>query len=135
MKRFKDEHNCGTNGGQVSLRLNKREMEKIGPGYWYLIHRKAVSLSFDEFQEFIEDLIETIPCEQCRVHASHYLSRYPPSRYEDEYTSDGEFIGNLIWSIRFHNTVNRRLGKPQMTISRGLTTYLKPQECEECKVR
>lgn len=110
-----------------------KTMETIGPGYWDIIHRKSLLLSVDEFEEFIEEFLEMIPCDHCRDHALRYLRRYRPSRYEHEY--HGEiFVGNLIWTIRLHNSVNRRLGKPEMTISRGLSRWLKPDDCHVCSI-
>jgi len=84
-----------------------------GPRGWYWLHAQAISYPesptrsdqtamFARFWSFVQ----TLPCPECRVHATTYAREYPP-----------DFSGSTglqTWAWRFHNAVNYRLGKPLM---------------------
>lgn len=82
--------------------------EKWGPGRWQSIHLTAAwadtPAKVAVFNTWIRHQISNLPCEECRMHASQYLEANPPEDAEDPF----------IWSWQFHNTVNRRLGKPEL---------------------
>lgn len=82
-----------------------------GPRGWAWLHAQAIGYPsnpsnlaqasmFARYWAFVQSL----PCEECRVHATAYARQYPP-----------DFSGTTgfqTWAWRFHNAVNRRLGKP-----------------------
>ena len=51
--------------------------------------------------------IGSLPCEECRAHATAYSRRYPP-----DFTGSA---GLQTWAWQFHNAVNKRLGKSLMS--------------------
>lgn len=82
-----------------------------GPRGWQWAHSEAINYpaaptprqqqaAHLRFWAFIQGL----PCGECRYHATEYARVYPP-----------DFSGThnyQTWMWRFHNAVNRRLGKP-----------------------
>jgi hypothetical protein len=89
-----------------------------GPGRWQSIHVTAASAvtteKFKNFCEWIRDQIDHLPCSECTEHAKEYLQSNPPEKAEDAF----------IWTWRFHNTVNRRLDKPEMEYTTAKQIYL-----------
>lgn len=89
-----------------------------GPGRWQSIHVTAASSvtsqKFRIFCEWIRDQIDHLPCSECTDHAKEYLEHNPPEKSEDAF----------IWTWRFHNTVNRRLDKPEMEYTTAKQIYL-----------
>lgn len=110
----------------------------VGPGEWFLIHvlaRRARNIPGKiYFRDFMDVLTEEIKCEMCREHLRDYLARHPLSEYEDR--EEGYFV----WSVKFHNAVNKRLGKPEMSLRRAKALYRAPldstgdsgKHCEGC---
>lgn len=89
-----------------------------GPGRWQSIHVTAAWANTPDkvkiFNMWIRDQIEHLPCEDCRNHAREYIQYNPPDHAEDPF----------IWSWRFHNAVNRRLGKPEIEYNIAKELYL-----------
>jgi hypothetical protein len=86
--------------------------EVFGPGMWYSIHSSSIQLDDECFMKYIDGIIPKIPCLICREHATEYLKNNPTKDYKGIKNSNGEYIGMFKWSWIFHNTVNKRLGKP-----------------------
>ena len=89
-----------------------------GPGEWHSIHITAAWADTPEkfrfFCMWIRNQIENLPCSDCITHARAYMLANPPEKAEDAF----------IWSWRFHNSVNRRLGKPEMEYNTAKQLYL-----------
>jgi hypothetical protein len=89
-----------------------------GPGRWQSIHVTAAwadtSEKFKMFCTWIRDQLTHLPCEECTKHALAYLESNPPEKSEDAF----------MWSWRFHNSVNRRLGKQEMEYTTAKQIYL-----------
>ena len=89
-----------------------------GPGRWQSIHVTAAwadtSEKFKFFCSWIRDQVEHLPCQECIDHAKSYFKSNPPENAEDAF----------IWSWRFHNSVNRRLGKLEMEYTTAKQIYL-----------
>ncbi len=84
-----------------------------GPTFWTFLHTmvychrdRATGLSVwsPGIWDMIRATIDTIPCPQCLVEATKYLVEHGPTH---TVTSPVE------WIRVFHNSVNRRLGKPE----------------------
>lgn len=84
-----------------------------GPRGWAWIHVEAINFParpagadrramFARFWAFVQ----TLPCPECQKHATDYTRDYPP-----DFSCSAGF---QTWAWRFHNAVNRRLGKPLM---------------------
>lgn len=89
-----------------------------GRGQWHSIHttaaRATTTEKFKFFCSWIRDQLEDLPCEECTEHSKEYLKSNPPEKAEDAF----------IWTWRFHNAVNRRLGKPEMEYTTAKQIYL-----------
>jgi hypothetical protein len=94
--------------------------EKSGPGIWWVLSVQAAAADTPEkaqrYCQFIQDVVDTLPCEMCRDNAKCYLQQNPPLQARYLYLVDqdtGEYIGMARYVWEFHNAVNRRLGKPE----------------------
>lgn len=105
---------------------------KWGPLGWRWLHLEAInfpeapdreiqSAMFLRFWSFIQSL----PCAECRLHATKYIRAYPP-----DFSGSGGF---QTWAWRFHNAVNLRLKKPLMTAEEYRNAY--KDEIEESFTR
>jgi hypothetical protein len=94
-------------------------------GVWHSIHiTGAWTDSPDKFTFFciwIRNQLENLPCFDCIEHSRQYLLANPPEKAEDAF----------IWTWRYHNAVNRRLGKPEMDYKTAKQLYLEKgvQKC------
>lgn len=88
-----------------------------GNGRWQSIHVTAAWVdTTDKFKtwcSWIKNQVKNLPCPDCVKHAEEYVKANPPESAEDAF----------IWSWRFHNTVNSRLGKPQMEYATAKQLY------------
>ncbi len=98
----------------------------VGPGLWFGMHSEAIK--YDEDNKQVEGASrirlsqKDIPCLRCQKHMSQYLARYPPEKYF-EILIDGRRLGLFFWTWMFHNDVNRRLGKSEMSLPDALKIY------------
>jgi len=93
-------------------------MKYVGPGIWITIHFMAVNIdnnkSADEFRYYLNTINKTLPCMYCRNHMSDYMkSNALPSKITDYFD----------WTVKFHNSVNKRLGYQNFTIDSALDLY------------
>lgn len=98
----------------------------FGPHFWFVLH--SVSFFYPEYpdssdmrrhKEFYESFVYMIPCDECKKHYRVLLTRYP---------IDGHLESrNLLsrWVVFIHNSVNKRLGKPQMDYDDVVDYYRK----------
>ena len=101
-----------------------------GAKYWGVLHNIAASYPDKptrtqkaKMKELITNLIENIPCEDCKVHAKKYIKTH-----KIKVTNKQELSKYLC---NFHNNVNERLGKP---IVECKTILSKDEDCNDCKV-
>lgn len=102
-------------------------IEKLGPGIWYIIHKEALICKDDKvYLQFIYRLRDNFPCEYCKKHFSLFLEKNPVEDYV--HIENGLFI----WSWKFHNSVNKRLGKPFIPYELALKLYTSESSCNLC---
>jgi hypothetical protein len=86
----------------------------VGPGLWYGIHTMAANAKTPERKRYaieeIRNLQSNFPCGECKIHFGNYLSTHSP-----ETTINGNEEALFLWSFNFHNAVNHRLKKPQVS--------------------
>lgn len=58
---------------------------------------------------YIEALLESLPCEECKTHALEYFRTHPINLYQN--------MGYRFWGFNFHNSVNARLQKDILSFS------------------
>jgi hypothetical protein len=95
---------------------------------WNTIHIKARNANTpekkQEFIRYINYLATHFPCPQCVNHIKEYLVQHPIESYLNVKDGNGKDIGLFKWSWEFHNAVNRRLGKAEMTWDKLLKIYI-----------
>jgi len=92
-----------------------------GPCIWASIH--LICLGAPEqfngnqlnYRKFFDALPYVLPCEKCRDHLIEHLAKHP---------MDAALAGGrntlFVWSVQLHNTVNKSLGKPEMSVEDAL---------------
>lgn len=101
-----------------------------GPGTWNLLHRVSFKARNRQQQlSFIELTKETcygFSCGTCKGHCTEYIKNHPLEEYLDVLVDiNGELIaiGMFVWTWKFHNAVNARIGKPIMSWETAYNLY------------
>lgn len=85
-----------------------------GPGIWFSMHTDAAAAKTSEDKKYVCKQIRNkqakFPCKDCKEHFGFYLQNNPP-----ESTINGSEDALFLWTVNFHNAVNFRLGKPQVS--------------------
>ena len=93
-----------------------------GPKLWNFLH--ACSFAFPEnpspeekqaFSNLLDALKILVPCPECRFHYCSYMEKEPVPLTCGSSLKD--------WLIEFHNSVNRRTGKPEITTEQAQALY------------
>lgn len=86
----------------------------IGPGLWYGMHLDAAWATTPDKKVCvigkIKNLQAKFPCGECKVHFGDYIQSHP---LEPTINADEEAL--FRWTFNFHNAVNARLKKPQVS--------------------
>ena len=110
--------------------------EFFGPGLWLSIH--MIALHADDlnakkaFVRYIYILSENIKCSKCKVHMTKYIAQIPPESYwglNPVVEGNMKCSGMFYWSWEFHNAVNKRLRKPQLTLPEAFKLIKDPIPC------
>ena len=121
-----------TNNTKASLPTDPKI---IGPGTWYAIHTMAMSCEDIDsclfFIQFLKAIIESFPCEKCRIHAMKFIEENPPEKYLHITNDIDEHIGMFKLSWEFHNSANRGLNKPIISFAEAWKLYSEPSICTE----
>lgn len=109
----------------------------IGHGAWLVIHRMAWNARTDETKRFfcvvLRDLINNFPCGDCKGHATNYISTNIPESYFDfRFTNsklgfNKEDLSMFKYTVDFHNTVNKRLDKPTISLENVISAFINNQ--------
>ncbi len=96
-----------------------------GQGMWFTIHLVAItSTNPTNTIKQIKFFLNNLPCDTCKQHALQYLSTHPLEDYVESTLNNSEKIGLFIWTFKFHNAVNYRLGKPSLEWDVAYNLYL-----------
>jgi hypothetical protein len=82
-----------------------------GPPLWKELHEQALSGSLPN--EWLAAFEARLPCGVCRQHWREMLADLPPQP---------DFFA---WSVAIHNGVNRKLGKPELTLTQAAAIWKK----------
>ena len=110
----------------------------VGPGTWNVIHSLAIMAHTQQEQEaFIltmNKIAASFPCHLCREHTLQYIKTFPMEDYKNAYINNKEEkLGMFIWTWKFHNAVNHRIGKTIMDWETAYQLYSPHQSCSlEC---
>jgi hypothetical protein len=88
--------------------------KKFGPYYWGTLHLACLyAADTGAVKALVDSYTRTLPCPACRIHFDQVLQEFP-------FPHDGTRQDIFAWSVKVHNIVNARLGKPQVTIDEAL---------------
>jgi len=106
-----------------------------GPAIWNLIHTSSLSTETETEKEHFEWEINQIcinfRCKECSNHCKEYLLANP---LRDSWTliHNKKDVGLFTWTWKFHNAVNKRIGKKLLDFDTALKMYsdLNNIQCE-----
>jgi len=97
---------------------------QFGPHYWYMLHNMSLNYQMNptrvarqKMRAFVEVLPYLLPCRNCSEHAKEFMA----SADLDKALTNRKTLFTFMWN--FHNHVNKRLGKPQMSFKDALDLY------------
>lgn len=94
----------------------------VGPGIWFAIHTMAADAKTDTEKKnvihYIRKLQDKFPCGECKGHFGNYLEKHPP----EETLGKGE-ESLFLWTFNFHNAVNFRLKKSQLSYEEAKSIF------------
>lgn len=116
-------------------------IKQTGPGKWHDIHLKSYLATTDELKRqfvwFMKNEIQPyLNCEECQKHCLEYLNENKIEEYFNVKDS-GRDMGMFVWSWKFHNTVNKRLGKKEIPLNvaydyfKNFHNYVCSKDCDE----
>ena len=97
-----------------------------GPHAWFFLH--SISFNYPEtptdtdkrnMLAFAINIGELLPCEYCKMHYQQYFTSNPIQKNLSSRTA------LINWFIDLHNSVNRRLKKPEMSFDQVVSFYEK----------
>lgn len=104
----------------------------FGPGSWDFIHIITYDVKSHEDEihacRLIRLRIDTIPCEKCYKEATAYLSENPIEKHMGIIVDGEQYRGLFAWGWKFHNFVNKRLGKTLLNYKTALRFYSERKE-------
>lgn len=125
------------NPGRLDKYLERISVpEHFGPGKWDDMHLLGFhARTYEKKMQFIyhvELVIKNLRCQECRDDSLSYMKSHPITSYWNKFYN-GEDIGFFLWSVDFHNYVNRKLGKPEVPTEVAYRLYKYPDEfiCKE----
>jgi len=99
----------------------------FGPPLWFVIHNSAAHYPISPTkicQQHAIMFIKTIPylvsCKECFLHAQEYISGFDTNGLNLVTSTRSSYFK---WGVDFHNFVNERLGKTQMSINNAYNMY------------
>jgi hypothetical protein len=116
--------------------MDKMDIKKYyGPGYWAAMHiESANAATYEEKVQVantIVKMISTFPCKKCREHGISYAAQHPLIHA----VNDCDKMSVFKWVWKFHNNVNKKIGKNQMTFQKAVSlwsgkTFCVDESCE-----
>lgn len=95
-----------------------------GKHFWYTIHMAAMGYpenpTFEDkmaYKEFYQSIGKVLPCKKCTL---NYARHFADMNIDAHMHSRQQLFN---WTVYFHNTVNKELGKPQWNTEYALSFY------------
>jgi hypothetical protein len=112
--------------------FNKISNPENYAGIWFSIHAFAKRCDLisraDIFNLYIRSIILELKCLNCKKHAIDYVQNN-----EINYDLVSTIPNYLfLWTVDFHNTVNRRIGKPVLTYEEAFSLFEDNEVCTDC---
>jgi hypothetical protein len=106
----------------------EREPRLFGPHYWYMLHNMSLNypnnasdIAKKKMRAFVEALPFLLPCRDCSEHAKFFMAKAMRTNAVDHALESKKNLFTFLW--RFHNSVNRRLNKPEVSFNDALSMY------------
>lgn len=102
------------------------DIQRIGPGIWYVMHLQASRATTPELQNsFISNttfLSNNFKCQKCKGHFQKYIDKFPLQQWTQPLPNG--IPGLFAWTVNLHNEVNRFLKKPIITVEDAYKIYV-----------
>ena len=84
----------------------------------------------ENYKSFFNLLPEMLPCDKCRNHLKHYITKYP---LNDNILKSKDNL--ILWILNAHNNVNKINGKNMITLEQFKQYYDQKYKdsCSSCK--
>jgi hypothetical protein len=97
-----------------------------GSAFWFTLHNGSIrypinasKLVADRMKGFIRGIVYILPCPDCAAHATSFIEN--PNNNFDTICSGRENLFDFF--CQFHNYVNKRYGKPEMSTADAYKLY------------
>ena len=104
-----------------------KEPRVFGPPLWFVIHNSAAHYPVSPSKicqqhaiMFIKSIPYLVSCKECFLHAQEYISR---SDTNELYALTSTRSSYFKWGVDFHNFVNQRLGKKEISMEKAYNMY------------
>lgn len=119
-------HNLNIVRFQKNILSDIREPDVFGPPLWFSLHNGSLRYPEDpspifaeRMKGFIYGLPYILPCEKCQAHAISYIEGHE-KEIKEACTARNKLFK---FFVDFHNSVNKRLGKPEVSLDDALKLY------------
>lgn len=119
---------------ELKLKWNTKEYANTsdpntwGPAFWYTLHngaakypKKASEIHKKLMKNFILGIPIMLPCQACKMHAFEYIQKAELDGILDNVVSTK--IELFKWFVDFHNDVNIRYNKKQISYQQAWDKY------------
>ena len=93
-----------------------------GPHLWYLLHITSYNLKKNDNVKYLRQMLimlkQLIPCHKCRVHYCYNVQNTKIEQINSKSSA-------IEWIVDFHNTVNKHLGKKEISYLQANNNYNK----------
>lgn len=100
--------------------MEKFNIERLGPGAWYIIHTFALNAKtveqINSVHVMLSIIAETFFCLRCREHFKENYTKFPPPKVN-------KYNELFIWTVELHNRVNIINNKPIVSHKDALEAY------------
>jgi hypothetical protein len=103
------------------LKMEALNIERIGPGAWYIIHLMSANaktmVQIEAVHVVLKMISEKFFCIKCRTHFAENMKKFPPPKVNS-------YSELFIWSVEMHNRVNITNDKPVVSYREALDHYV-----------
>ena len=117
----------------LSIKWKEKEVSStkhpdvFGPPLWFVIHNSSAHYPLSPSKicqqhaiMFIKAIPYLVSCKECFLHAQEYISKFNTNGLHSVTSTRSSYFK---WGVDFHNFVNERLGKSQMSVIEAYNMY------------
>jgi len=98
----------------VKENATKPPLYPTGPALWKELHLRALEREGQDDSAWMLKFENRIPCGECKRHFAEMLKSLPEN-----------YVGYFDWTVKTHNSVNSKLGKPILSLEQARKLYEK----------